>query len=110
MSNFPNEQLIAAVLDTFPRCLGDARAHLLEGRVHRWVGAVNGLPGGFPMQPPEVRHQPEPVGHPGMFVVGDYLFDSTLNGVLDSAELVVDMICAQICRTPVAEMTAQAAI
>ncbi|QJW97331.1 flavin monoamine oxidase family protein [Frigoriglobus tundricola] len=101
MSNLPDEQLVAAVLDTFPQCLGDARAHFLEGRVHRWVGAVNGLPGGFPMQPPEVRHRPEPVGHPGLFVVGDYLFDSTLNGVLDSAELVVDMISAQVRRAVV---------
>ncbi|MBN9121960.1 MAG: FAD-dependent oxidoreductase [Planctomycetes bacterium] len=92
MSNLSDDELISAVLDTFPRCLGAARPHFLEGRVHRWVGAVNGLPGGYPMQPPEVRHRPEPVGHPGLFVVGDYLFDSTLNGVLDSAELVVDKI------------------
>ncbi len=92
MSNLPDDELIAAVLDAFPRCLGDARAHFVEGRVHRWVGAVNGLPGGYPMHPPEARHCPEPVGHPGLFVVGDYLFDSTLNGVLDSAELVVDKI------------------
>ena len=96
MSNFNDEELIAAVLDRFPRCLGDARSHFLEGRVHRWVGAVNGLPGGLPMQPPESRHRPEPVGHPGLFVVGDYLFDSTLNGVLDSAELAVDKITDDI--------------
>ena len=96
MSNFSDDELIATVLDAFPCCLGDARAHFLEGRVHRWVGAVNGLPGGFPMQPPEARHRPEPVGHPGLFVVGDYLFDSTLNGVLDSAELVVDKITDDI--------------
>jgi hypothetical protein len=31
------------------------------------------------------RHQPEPVAHPHLFFVGDYMFDSTLNGVLDSA-------------------------
>jgi monoamine oxidase len=92
MSNFPDDELVAAVLDSFPKCLGGARGHFLEGHVHRWVGAVNGLPGGFPMQAPEARHRPEPVNHPGLFVVGDYLFDSTLNGVLDSAELVVDKI------------------
>jgi monoamine oxidase len=91
-SNLPDDELIATVLDRFPRVLGDARSHYLEGHVHRWVGAVNGLPGGYPMHPPEARHRPEPVNHPGLFVCGDYLFDSTLNGVLDSAELAVDRI------------------
>ena len=37
-------------------------------------------------------HRPEPIGYPGLFFVGDYLFDATLNGVLDSAEIVVDCI------------------
>jgi monoamine oxidase len=92
MSNFVDEELCAIVLDSLPHCLGDARKHFLEGRVHRWVGAVNGMPGGYPVQPPEARHRPESAGHPGLFVCGDYLFDSTLNGVLDSAELVVDKI------------------
>ena len=32
------------------------------------------------------------MGHPGLFVCGDYLFDSTLNGVLDSAEFAVDKL------------------
>ena len=46
------------------------------------------------------RHiAPEPVEHPGIVVVGDYLFDSTLNGVLRSAniatELLLDTIPAQ---------------
>ena len=30
-----------------------------------------------------------------MFVVGDYLFDSTLNGVLDSADYVADWLAAE---------------
>jgi monoamine oxidase len=111
MSNLPDDELIAAVLDAFPRCLGDARAHVLEGRVHRWVGAVNGRPGGFPMRAPEARHRPDPVGHPGLFVVGDYLFDSTLNGVLDSAELVADQIAdLQARRAPAAVVAPKAEI
>lgn len=96
MSNLPDDELCAAVIGTLPKCLGDARKHLLEARVHRWISAVNGLPGGFPMQPPEVRHRPEPAGHPGLYVCGDYLFDSTLNGVLDSAEFVVDKITDEL--------------
>ena len=64
----------------------------LEGRVHRWAGAVNAMPGGFPLREPDSRHAPDPAGHPLLFVVGDYLFDSTLNGVLDSAECVAQWI------------------
>ena len=58
-----------------------------EARVHRWTGAVSSLPGGW--RPPGIdrRHQPDPTGHPFVFVVGDYLYDSTLNGVLDSADI-----------------------
>ena len=88
MNNHDDDALIEAVLDSLPRSLRDAaRRHFIEGRVHRWVGAVNGMPGGFPAREPDSRHQPEPEQHPELFVVGDYLFDSTINGVLDSADV-----------------------
>lgn len=92
MGNLSDEHLIAAVLDSLPSELGDAAAEFREGKVHRWLGSVNGLPGGRVFCAPEARHRPEPIDHPRLFVVGDYLFDSTLNGVLDSAELVVGLI------------------
>jgi monoamine oxidase len=92
LSNTEDAVLVEQMLDSLPRCLRHGRQHVLEGHVHRWVGAVNGLPGGRPLRDPEVRHQPEPQQHPDLFVVGDYLFDSTLNGVLDSAEFVVEWI------------------
>jgi len=96
MSNLDNRALIGAVLDSLPPVLRHGRDYFIEGQVHRWVGAVNGLPGGVPVIEPELRHQPEPEQHPKIFVVGDYLFDSTLNGVLDSAELVVDWIIEEL--------------
>ena len=96
MSNLSDEDLTAAVLDSLPPVLGDARGQFIEARVHRWVGCVNGMPGGRPLHAPAARHRPEPVGHPGLYVVGDYLFDSTLNGVLDSAELVMDKITDEV--------------
>src|SRR5205807_1899362 len=34
--------------------------------------------------------------HPGLYVVGDYLFDSTINGLLDSAEVVVEDILEEL--------------
>jgi hypothetical protein len=74
----------------------EARAQLIEGRVHRWAGAVSGQPGGFPLRDPGLAHQPEPVEHPALVVVGDYLFDSTLNGVLRSAHIATDCIATQL--------------
>jgi monoamine oxidase len=92
MSNLDDAALIDAVLDSLPSCLRHGRELFVEGKVHRWVGSVNGMPGGFPMREPDSRHQPDPVGHDDLFVVGDYLFDSTLNGVLDSADTVAEWI------------------
>ena len=96
MSNLEDADLIEKVLESLPPVLGSGRERLIEGRVHRWAGSVNGLPGGRPMRAPEVRHRPEPIEHPKLFVVGDYLFDSTVNGVLDSAELVADRIVEEV--------------
>ena len=38
------------------------------------------------------RHLPDPEQHPDLFVVGDYLFDATINGVLDSVDTVVCLV------------------
>ena len=38
------------------------------------------------------NHRPEPKQHPGIVVVGDYLFDSTLNGLLDSSDAATDIV------------------
>lgn len=92
MSEWSDERLIAAALDSLPAFVPDARRHFAEGRVHRWVGAVSAMPGGPSLVPLDRRHQPEPTRHPNLFVVGDYLFDSTLNGVLDSADYVARWI------------------
>ncbi|HYL57223.1 MAG TPA: FAD-dependent oxidoreductase [Candidatus Acidoferrales bacterium] len=92
MNNRDDASLIDAVLDSLPASLSHGRQHFVEGRVHRWVGTVDGLPGGFPAREPDSQHQPEPTQHPELFVVGDYLFDSTINGVRDSAEVVVEWI------------------
>ena len=95
-SNLDDQTLIQRVLDTLPEQLQSGRELLMEGRVHRWMGAVNGLPGGLPVQNLKAAHVPEPDTHPGMFVVGDYLFDSTLNGVLDSADIVSDLVLSRL--------------
>jgi monoamine oxidase len=92
MSNLEDEQLVARALTTLPRSLAAGRELFVEGRVHRWVGAVSAQPGGYPVREVRLRHLPDPQEHPGLFVVGDYLFDSTINGVLHSANTVAGLI------------------
>ena len=56
--------------------------------MHRWINAISGLPGGWDVQELRDCHMPAPVSDPGLYLVGDYLFDCTINGVFDSAEYV----------------------
>ncbi len=100
LNNLPDNALINHVLDAAPASIRQGRDLFLEGRVHRWTGSVNALPGGYPLREPDSRHQPDPQGNPGLFVVGDYLFDSTLNGVLDSAECVAEWINEETIEEP----------
>jgi monoamine oxidase len=100
LGNLSDAELAEAVLDSLPRCLRHGRKWFLEGQVHRWANTVNGLPGGFPVKEPDSRHVPDPVHHPQLFVVGDYLFDSTVNGVLDSADVVAEWILEEIAEGP----------
>jgi monoamine oxidase len=91
--NLDDRALVARALESLPDDLYDeARRRIIEGKVHRWAGAVSGQPGGYPLRDASSAHRPEPVEHPGLVVVGDYLFDSTLNGVLRSARIATDLL------------------
>jgi monoamine oxidase len=92
LGNGSDSEILEAVLEGIPETLGRRGAAVLDFRIHRWAKCVNGLPSGFPAKEPDSRHQPEPKEHPRLFVVGDYLFDSTLNGVLDSADTVAEWL------------------
>lgn len=100
MSALSDAALIAEAIGSLPETMRGGRDYFLEGSVHRWVGAVNGIPGGIKQLPVDRRHQPEPAAHPDFFVVGDYLFDSTLNGVLDSADYVASWLAARMAESP----------
>jgi monoamine oxidase len=89
-------ELVPEVLAALPPVLAPNGARVLEAHVHRWVGAVSALPGGTVPRALDRAHRPEPVGHPNLYFVGDYLFDSTLNGVLDSAEYAADDIAERM--------------
>ena len=91
LGNFDDRAVTGQVLDSLPEPLRAAALSLfLEARVHRWMASVNAQPGGIPVRDTRSSHMPEPKEHPGLFMVGDYLFDSTLNGVLDSADFATD--------------------
>jgi monoamine oxidase len=79
-----DDELLALALDSLPEFLQSGRNLVVEGKVHRWADAVNAIPGG--LQPMSLDRRHRPLADHNLFVVGDYLFDSTLNGVLDSAE------------------------
>ena len=95
-ANLSDEELIDAAIKSLPASFGDARAHLLEGKIHRWLSSVNAIPGGMPVRDVMTNHRQEPKGHPGFVVVGDYLFDSTLNGLLDSSDAATDIIVTEM--------------
>lgn len=96
MANLDDAQLVEIVLDSLPGSLRHGRSQLKEYAVHRWVAAVNAIPGGVPCRDTRTNHMPDAKGHPGLLVVGDYLFDSTINGVLDSADAATDMALNEI--------------
>jgi len=104
MANLDDRSLADLVLHALPDRLYEEGAQcLLETKVHRWSGAVSAQPGGLPVEDPRLAHVPEPEEHPDLFVVGDYLFDSTLNGVFHSADVATGLWCPRtIGRAPFA--------
>lgn len=89
----PDNTIIKKALYSLPGKLGKAaRALYLEGTVHRWLYTVNGLPAGRPVVEEKQRHQPSPDLHPGILLVGDYLYDSTINGALQSAKFTTGLL------------------
>jgi protoporphyrinogen oxidase/SAM-dependent methyltransferase len=97
-ANLDDQALIDAALKSLPASFGDARAHFIEGKIHRWLSSVNAIPGGLPARDVITNHRPDPKGHPGLVMVGDYLFDSTLNGLLDSSDAATDIILTELTR------------
>jgi len=95
LCNADDETLADLAIGSLPDGLAEtARRSLCECRVHRWAGAVSARPG----RSPGDGGQPlvDTSGRGGLYVVGDYLFDATLNGVLRSATHVADVIAASL--------------
>lgn len=105
LSASTDAEIAERALGSLPPAIAEGREAPLEVRVHRWTGAVSALPGGVTPMPLDRRHCPEPVDHPNLFLVGDYLYDSTLNGVLDSAEYVAAWIASKVAAAPTGGVT-----
>jgi monoamine oxidase/SAM-dependent methyltransferase len=96
LANMSDERIEELCLDALPPAMQHGRALLVDRRINRWMATVNAVPGGLPERSREVNHQPDPVQLPGLLAVGDYMFDATLNGVLDSADTATDLILADV--------------
>ena len=94
-----DEELISAAIESLPFHNKEAKQLFREAKVHRWLGAVSAQPGGFQRYNTDSRHCPDANNYPRLFVVGDYLFDSTLNGVLDSADYAAGWIATMAARS-----------
>jgi hypothetical protein len=96
--NATDERIEQVCLDALPLQLAEGRELLVDRRIHRWMASVNAVPSGWPVRRCAENHRPDPEGLPGIIIVGDYLFDSTLNGVMDSADAGTDLILADLLR------------
>ncbi|MFG1240906.1 FAD-dependent oxidoreductase [Xanthobacter sp. V7C-4] len=96
LANMSDEDIERLCLDALPPAFGDARRLLVDRRIHRWMASVNAIPGGYPVRSAYVNHRPAAKQYPGLLVVGDYMFDATLNGVLDSADAASDIIVSEV--------------
>jgi hypothetical protein len=91
--NQTQEEIVDWLVESLPDFLRSPVAeHLVEAQVDCYAGSINAQPGGWPAEELEGEHQPEPKEHPGLFVCGDYLFDSTLNAAFMSANVTVDLL------------------
>lgn len=95
--NAEPKDLLDAALASLPAVVREqARAEVVEFRTHPYLASVNAIPGGVPTRGPAENHVPDPQGHPGLILTGDYLFDSTLNGLLDSCDFATDVLLSRV--------------
>jgi monoamine oxidase/SAM-dependent methyltransferase len=98
LANVSDERIEEMCLEALPQFLAEGRDLILDRRIHRWMASVNAIPGGVPVRPRALNHRPDASRLPGLLMVGDYIFDATLNGVLDSADVATDIILIEVLR------------
>lgn len=91
--NEDDSTIISRLIDSLPEFMReDAWDEVVEAQIDRYAGSINAQPGGWPAEELRAEHVPEPKEHPGIFLVGDYFFDSTLNAALISANTAVEQL------------------
>ena len=96
LCNADDGTLAELAVSSLPGGLAEVARHSLrECRVHRWAGAVSARPGRQALADSEGLLL-DRSGRGGLCVVGDYLFDATLNGVLRAATGVAELIAASL--------------
>ncbi len=92
-----DDDIVRDVIASLPQSLADAAERLVDARVDRWTGrlGVAALPGGQPLLPIRRRHQPS-LAHPGLVLVGDYLYDATISGALDGCSNGLELLLRAI--------------
>jgi monoamine oxidase/SAM-dependent methyltransferase len=98
LANVSDERIEQMCLEALPSTLAESRDLILDRRIHRWMASVNAIPGGVPVRSRADNHRPDAERLPGLVMVGDYIFDATINGVLDSADVATDIILAEVLR------------
>ena len=96
MANMSDEHIVELCLDALPHQMAYGRNLMVDSRVHRWMASVNAIPGGYPVRSAYKNHRPDAERFPRLTAVGDYMFDATLNGVLNSADSATDIIMSDI--------------
>jgi SAM-dependent methyltransferase len=96
LANLSDSAIESLCLDALPPELAIGRRLIVDSRIHRWMASVNAIPGGYPVRSAYENHRPTADQLPGLAIVGDYLFDATLNGVLDSADAATDILLAEM--------------
>ncbi|HXY58306.1 MAG TPA: FAD-dependent oxidoreductase [Methylocystis sp.] len=99
LANVSDERIEHMCLDALAPVFPEAPDLIVNRRVHRWMASVNAMPGGARARRRVENHRPNAERLPGVLIVGDYLFDSTLNGVMDSADTATDIIVADLLKT-----------
>lgn len=72
------------------RVMGGARGAPIDCKVDRYMNSVSRQPGGIPILADSQKHTP--CSPKNLIFTGDYLYDSTLHGCLESATVASEMI------------------
>lgn len=96
LANVSDERIEQMCLDALAPVFPEAQDLIVNRRIHRWMASVNAQPGGARARRRQQNHRPNAEQLPGLLIVGDYLFDSTLNGVMDSADTTTDIVVADL--------------